>query len=502
MEPKVEEALPHSSAANRQDESGFYQHLESSPVPAYICDRDGAIGYFNPAAAHIWGRQPRLRDARERYGGAVALFTADGQPLPRDLSCIARAIAGEYERASDEMVVERPDGSRVHVLSNVNVLRDARGQVRGALDILVDVSRYQPAARRIAAQERFARAVLDSLSDHIAVLDRDGNIVAVNDAWENFAADNDADGATRLGQGLNYLAACRAARSADDAFAERALAGIEAVLRRRQSSFLLEYPCHSPTEQRWFLMNVTPLYGDEGGAVVSHVNITERRLAHEARLRLVEQLLSAQEDERRRVALDLHDDIGQALTAVLLGLRATADLPLSDAARSRLQSLRDMAAGTLDAVRRLARGLRPSTLQDLGLSAALERFVADFEAAQQLRVQLELPGQAAPRLPERLEIALYRIVQEALTNVAKHARPTAIEVVLRRQADAVCLTIQDDGSGFAADDWRQQPDDGKHMGLSGIGERAALLGGRLEVQSAPGCGTTLIVSLPLAETRS
>jgi len=278
-----------------------------------------------------------------------------------------------------------------------------------------------------------------------------------------------------------------------------ALYGIEAVLRRRQSRFILEYPCSSPTEQRWFLMNVTPLYQDEGGVVVSHVNITERRLAHQARLRLIEQLLSAQEDERRRVALDLHDDIGQALTTMLLGLRATLEMALPDAAQARLKSLRSVAAGTLDAVRRLARGLRPGALRDLGLSAALDRFLADFRDAYQLRVVFEMPDAPTPRLPERLEIALYRIVQEALTNVAKHARPTCITVGLDRRPDAVCLTIQDDGEGFAADHWQRQAEDGRHMGLAGIRERAALLGGRMELRSARGSGTTLIVSLPLAE---
>jgi len=146
-----------------------------------------------------------LDAAHERYSGASALFAADGQPLPHDRSWMARVLSGERDHASDEMIVGRPDGGQVNVLTNVSVLRDPDGQVCGALDILVDISQQKQAARQIEAKERFARAVLDSLSDHIAVLDRHGTILAVNDAWEAFAADNDADGVTRLGQGLNYL---------------------------------------------------------------------------------------------------------------------------------------------------------------------------------------------------------------------------------------------------------------------------------------------------------
>ena len=228
--------------------------------------------------------------------------------------------------------------------------------------------------------------------------------------------------------------------------------------------------------------------------------------ANEGRARLLKQILSAREEEQRRIARDLHDGIGQSLTSLLLGLRAAAEVPTFAEARARLGELRDITASLLDEVRKLARGLRPIVLDDLGLLAVLERYAADYTHAHGIAVDVYAPDLALARLPAAVETALYRIAQETLTNVLKHAAAKAVSLVVRRElggvthgASGIHLTVEDDGCGFDSDALLQVPGTGKGLGLLDIRERAALLNGSFTVESQPGSGTTVHVCIPLRE---
>jgi signal transduction histidine kinase len=238
---------------------------------------------------------------------------------------------------------------------------------------------------------------------------------------------------------------------------------------------------------------------------------TERRLkertaelaeANEVRVRLLKQAMSAREEEQRRIARDLHDGIGQSLTSLLLGLRVAAEAPKFEEARARLGALRGITASLLDDVRTLARGLRPSVLDDLGIAAALERYAADYTHAHGIAVDVVAPNLALARLPAEVETALYRIAQEALTNVLKHAAAKAVSLVARRElggSSGVHLTVEDDGRGFDSDALLQAPGAGNGLGLVDIRERAALLNGSVTLESRPGSGTTVHVYIPLKE---
>src|ERR1700687_889439 len=220
--------------------------------------------------------------------------------------------------------------------------------------------------------------------------------------------------------------------------------------------------------------------------------------ANEGRARLLKQVLSAREEEQRRIARDLHDGIGQSLTSLLLGLRAAAEVPTLEEARARLGELRGITAALLEEVRRLARGLRPSVLDDLGLAAVLERDTADYTRAYGISVDVYAPDLAA-RLPAEVETALYRIAQEALTNVLKHAAAQAVSLVVQRESSGVHLTVEDDGRGFDNDALLQVPGAGKGLGLLDIRERAALLNGSVTLESRPGSGTAVHVTIALKE---
>jgi signal transduction histidine kinase len=228
-----------------------------------------------------------------------------------------------------------------------------------------------------------------------------------------------------------------------------------------------------------------------------HLLIAPLRRLAEARAHLLRQIISAQEAERKRIARDLHDEIGQALTTVLVGLRTLEEAPTLALAQDRARELRSVSATALDEVRRLARGLRPSVLDDLGLVAALERFIADYTQAHGIAVHIRPPDLPTGRLPEVVETALYRIVQEALTNTAKHAKAENVWLTVEQRPGAVQVTIKDDGHGFAGDALRQHADNA-HLGLSGMRERAALLNGSLSIASKVGGGTTIQVTLPLS----
>lgn len=231
-------------------------------------------------------------------------------------------------------------------------------------------------------------------------------------------------------------------------------------------------------------------------AEAARLNAALRRQTDE-RAALLGQVLGAQEGERERIARDLHDGVGQSLTAVLLSLEVLDEqLPDGGDVRARLAASRDMAAATLAELRALIAGLRPALLDDLGLVPALRASAAQRLEEQGVRVEFcaDLPG----RLPPPVENTLFRIVQEALANVAKHAHARAVRVDLRLVDERVLATISDDGDGFDAERARADLARGEHVGLLGMRERAALLGGSLAIESAPGRGAVVRVDVPLA----
>ncbi len=211
-----------------------------------------------------------------------------------------------------------------------------------------------------------------------------------------------------------------------------------------------------------------------------------RRVGRDAVRRVVE----AQELERARLARELHDETGQALTSILLGLRSLETSLDSDDSREALASVRELVVSTLHDVRRLAVELRPAALDDFGLAPAIERLVDTHRQDASIAIDLEI-RLGDRRLPADVETTMYRIVQEALTNIAKHAAATKISVLLTRTPDAAVLVVEDDGEGFDS----SRTTDG--LGLAGMRERIALVGGRLRVETSAGSGTTVAAEIPL-----
>jgi len=219
------------------------------------------------------------------------------------------------------------------------------------------------------------------------------------------------------------------------------------------------------------------------------VDLSER-VSRDALRRVVD----AQELERARLARELHDETGQALTSILLGLKHLDDVIETDDAREATAALRELVVTTLQDVRRLAVELRPSALDDFGLVPAIERLAGTLAEQSELVVDLEA-RLGEQRLPAEAETALYRIVQEALTNVVKHASARRVSITLVRKQGFAVVVVEDDGLGFDPRTTRTGS-----LGFVGMRERVELVGGRLTVESAPGAGTTIAAEVPVTRT--
>ncbi|HFD40018.1 MAG TPA: HAMP domain-containing protein [Anaerolineae bacterium] len=234
--------------------------------------------------------------------------------------------------------------------------------------------------------------------------------------------------------------------------------------------------------------------GRQLGVAIENARLWEELKRRDAlRGQLLEQVITAQEEERKRIARELHDQTGQALTSILVGLRTLE----TDPNPMRIREIKHIVADTLDEVRDLALELRPSVLDDLGLAPALQRYVRACAGRYHLRTDFQTVGLEEVRLPPAVETALYRIVQEALTNVARHAAADQVSVLLETRGDSVVAIVEDDGCGFEVERLMDGALREQWLGLHGMRERAELLGGKLTIESSPGAGTTVFVEVPL-----
>jgi two-component system, NarL family, sensor histidine kinase UhpB len=220
------------------------------------------------------------------------------------------------------------------------------------------------------------------------------------------------------------------------------------------------------------------------------------------------QIINAQEQERKRIARELHDETSQVLTSLLISLAVLEESIATHEARDRIADTRTLAHQTLRAIRNLSIDLRPSALDDLGLLPALRWYIKEYQQKCSIEVEFQATS-IKERLPAEIETALYRIVQESLTNTARHANARKVCITLKEEVDEVYATISDDGSGFDIQALQKNSVQergsglesgsglGRGLGLIGMQERAVLLDGSLEITSRPGQGTTVEVRIPI-----
>jgi PAS domain S-box-containing protein len=465
--------------ALRESEARFRQMAETIDEVVWMRDAErGHLLYVSPAYEAIWGRTCRsLYEQPRSWLEAV-------HPEDRDrVAALFVPLAGDGGGEAEYRVV-RPDGSVCWVLDRAFAVRDEGGRVYRHVGLAKDVTERHQAEESLRRSEgrlrRFFEAAFEGLVIHAGGLILDANQAAADLFGCPVAA--------LVGRPVLEFAA----PESHDEIRRRILGGDEApyeavALRADGSPF--------PIELRGKGLD----YHGRPARVTAVRDITERKRAEAAlreyaqRLQLLSRrLLGVQEEERRRLARELHDEVAQ----VLIGLNYTLELGRRSARGQRKATLAQAQALVQELARQVRDTsllLRPSMLDDLGLEPALVWHCGRYTEQTGVRVELERAG-LGRRLPAEVETAAYRVVQEALTNVARHAGVDRAVARVRAEGDRLHIAVEDQGAGFDAEAVLAAATGG---GLSGMEERVALLGGRLAVASAPGAGTRLTVDLPL-----
>ncbi len=479
------------------------------------------------AAAEVPGLQAALRGApftfETQQVATESAFRAALAERPPDMVISAAHLAGTS--ASCMLAVLRESGRDIPLIviseeASEQVAAEAFGA--GAVDCIprswlgrlpsaiqtaieghIARVRRADAERALLASEAMKRGILNSLSSRIAVLDGSGTIVAVNKAWEEFGDAQMEVFQSSPAVGTNYGVMLEEALPAADATTARGIRELLGVIRRELPIGILEYTVTVHGRMRWFVARATPLEQSAEGTVISHEESTDRMLSHVAlqnanqRLQMLsKRVLTVNEEERRYMSRELHDDIGQSLTALKIGLHRVAQRCSEDLKPMVTECLK-IAGATLETVRNLSHELRPPQLDQLGLEDALGWLAERQRTATGLKIECLCSGLPA-RLPTELESACYRITQEAISNVARHAKAGNIYIVVEATEHLLKLTIRDDGVGFDPDEARQQALKSGSLGLISMEERAQLAGGRIKMRTVKGAGTTIKATFALS----
>jgi len=361
----------------------------------------------------------------------------------------------------------------------------------GEVDALMVSGRHGEQVVSLKGGEPAYRMLVEAMSEGAATLSRNGAVLYCN---RRFAELMSRPQEKIIGVAVQSLLA-KTERHRFEAFlaeAQKAVAKGEFNLRCRDGSLVPVY----------LSLNRFPGYkGHALGMVITDLSEQKRKQAEEikqaeaTRRLLLEHMLSAQEEERRRIARELHDEAGQLLTSLLVGLRTLEHARDLADVKEQGNRLREITGQTIDEVGRLARGLHPTVLDDHGLGVALSRYVSEYAKTHKIAVNLELNELNSGKLPSAVQIGLYRIIQEALTNAAKHSGAKAVSIKFARSATALEVAIADDGCGFDA---KAVAVSSHRLGIQSMRERAAMLGGTVSFASRRR-GTKILVRVPLAK---
>lgn len=344
----------------------------------------------------------------------------------------------------------------------------------------------------LVSSEMLKGSILRALSSSVTVLNETGEIILTNSRWSESADPLVRDASMVVG--TNYLEACRRAGENGDAAARQALVGMEGILHGQQERFEMEWPHLKSATSQWSLMTVTSLSNHISGLVVSYVDISARKQAEEERLELSGRLIRAQEDERSRLARELHDDFNQRLAVLAIDLERAASV-ISDSpieATRRMHELWNRVSEIGADLHSLSHRLHSSTLESLGLVLGVSSYCGDF--TEQQGIQVDFAHKDVPRrLSPEVALCIFRIVQEGLRNVKKHSGAIRAEVRLEGVADTLHLSLEDEGVGFETTNRFSRAG----LGVRSMQERLRLVGGRFEIRSRPKQGTTIEAWIPL-----
>ncbi len=461
-------------------EEKYRDLFENAKDAIYVHDLEGKYISVNRAAEKLSGY---TRD--EILGKHFADFVA-----PEYLEDVRENICSKLRRQTEtayELEVIAKDGRRVPLELNSNVIwKNGVGVgIQGVARDITERKRIEDALRQ--SEEQY-RELVENINDIIYATDDKGIITYISQAVERTIGVSASD---IIGQPFTKFL-----HPEDELFAlhnfQQSASGISEALEFRVVD--------KAGGIRWVRKSSRPIFhGDQFMGTRGLVtDITERKHDEASRMQLLRRLVTAQEEEQRRLSRELHDQTGQSLAALMLGLKSIEDSDqLRETARNRLRQLQELTNQLAHDVHNLAADLRPTALDDLGLHTALSNYLEEWSDRTKIRADFHCNGLIKERLPRQIETAVYRIVQEALTNVVKHANAQNASVILEYRGNRVQAIIEDDGIGFDAERMLSATNEDRRLGLVGMQERVALLEGDLNIESTPASGTTVIIHIPV-----
>lgn len=501
----------------------------SMQIPAIFLHGDGRIARFTPAATEVF----RLIDTD------VGRPIADITPRFRD-GDLAEAIATVLRTLAPYDEPVREHNSDAWWMMRIQPYRTLTNIIDGVVITFSDITDLKRAERErerlltaVQQARNYAERIVETVREPLLILDADLRVQSANHAfyqmfqvtraeveeiviydlgdrqWDTpqlraLLGERLSQNATfedvevtqtfpQIGVRTMLLTARQIQQSLDRA--PLILLAIEDITERIQATTALQQ-AHDALEAQ--VQERTSELAQANA--VLHEQFSERERAEQARQFLLRRLVTAQEEERRRIARELHDQMGQDLTVLMLGLKALHNAaPADSPIHVPVEALQDLATQIGREVRTLALQLRPPALDDLGLVATLANYVEEWSARMLVAVDFHTIGMEEQRLPPAIETALYRLAQEALTNVLKHAQATSVSVIIERRANAVHMIVEDDGVGFDVAAARNSAHTEHRLGLVGMDERVAQHGGTLTIESTPENGTTVFVRIPLTD---
>jgi PAS domain S-box-containing protein len=530
--------LVQADRATASHAEGFREAFELAGVGLAQADpASGRLLQVNAALAEMLGHTPR-----ELLGRSFLDFTHPDERAA-NWAGFQRVMQGELQRFDTDKRLLHRDGQALWVQMALRAVRDQHGRALHSVAAVIDITARKQAEAALADSRERLQLALDASHLGLWEWDLDSGtlsyspevLVITGLPAEALGADVAAarrlvhpddieavwasDEAARTGRPfsaeyrivrpdgrLRWVANHARTLCDADGRPRRMIGTLADITARKQAEWALR-ESHDELEAR--VHERTEALEASNSRLANEV--AERR-ATEAQVReLLGQLVGAEEDERRRMARELHDTVGQHLTAITLTLKAVEEDPsLPDALRQRLVQLQRATRQLDHDIDRLSHELRPAALDDLGLDDALRQHAAAWGQDSGITLELHTHGLRGRRLPASVETTVYRVVQEALTNVLKHSGATRVGVIAELRENELRAIVEDDGRGFEAQAdtaTGQAPrtpgtpinPSRRRLGLRGMAERATLAGGRLEVESQPGLGTTLYLTIPLPE---
>jgi PAS domain S-box-containing protein len=451
----------------------------------WVVDAEGRMTFVNQAAKRIYGYEPR-----EMIGRRLTEFQTPEraqQDLKRLKQSEREGVFYQYETQ-----VIRKDGSPVWLSVNGISLYDGQGKFLGATGISRDITERKRTEEILAERENLLKMIFDAEPECVKLISANGALLNMNQAGLMMIEADHLDQV--IGKSIYPLI--------DPKYRQAFVAQAERVFQGESGGLEFELVGLKGT-RRWMETHAVPLRNPRGEIVALlgvTRDVTERKRAEEEIKSSREQLRSLStrlqlmlEEERARIAREVHDELGQLLTVLKMELSWLAHRFYENQAplQEKVQSMSQLVDTTIETVRKIATELRPGVLDDLGLIAAIEWQAQEFQIRTGVKCKLNVVPESMVLDPAR-STAIFRILQEALTNVARHAQANKINIHLARRNGDVVLKVTDNGKGIRED----QMSNPKSLGLLGMRERALLWGGGVEIRGMKNRGTTVIVRIP------